>query len=139
MTDGDVKMSRSDGEFPLYTKLDYNVDDPPEGWNQGCRRCATCKKNWPNIPGFSPSPCCNYQTGIVADGTPDMSWQDAYRELMNFRFDRFYEKYNEGASDVELCWNSNERPSEQEISEGLDKLNSLISEMEEEETHGKIK
>jgi hypothetical protein len=132
-------MARSDETFPAYAKLDYSKDNPPKLWDQGCRRCSVCKRNWPNVPEFSPSPCCNHQAGIVADGMPDMDWPSAYHDLQMFRFERFYEKYNEGTSDVELCWNTNDEPSEQEISEGLEKLNSFISSMEEEEAHGKIR
>lgn len=130
-------MSRTDGNFPPYSKLEYSKQNPPDGWNVGSRRCIGCKKDWPNVADFSPSPCCNYQAGVVADGFPDMDWETAYIELMRFRFERYYEKWNDGATDIELCWNTHESISEQEISEGLEKLNSFISELENE-THGKV-
>ena len=131
-------MSRRDGNYPPYAKLEYSKNDPPEGWNDGARRCIGCKKDWPNVPEFSPSPCCNYQAGIVADALPEMTWDTALTELKRFRFERFYEKWNDGASDIELCWNNHEPISDEVISEGLEKLNSFIASMEEQEAHDSI-
>ena len=128
-------MSRSDGTFPQYVKLDYSKSEAPENWNDGVRRCKECKKNWPNLPEFSPSPCCNCQAGTVSDALPDMDWETAYIELVRFRFDRVYEKWNDGATDIELAWSSIEPISDQEISEGLEELNSFLSSLEEEHTH----
>lgn len=125
-------MSRKDGEFPPYTKLRYHKDSPPEGWNEGARRCIECKKDWPNLPEFAPSPCCNQQCGVVGDATPEGTWRTAYAELLKFRFERYYEKWNDGASDIELCWNDNAEVSDSEISEGLEKLNALIDSLEKE-------
>lgn len=125
-------MSRTDGQFPPHIKLDYDKNTPPEGWNNGARRCIACKKDWPNMPEFSPSPCCDQQAGTVMDTVPDMNWRVAYAELLKFRFEKYYEKWNDGVSDVELCWNHNEQVSDQEISEGLEKLNALIDSLEKE-------
>lgn len=123
-------MSRSDGTYPGYVKLTYSKTNPPEDWDEGARRCIQCKKNWPNLSEFSPSPCCNHQAGIVADATPDTNWPDAYSDLLRFRFDRFYEKWNDGATDIELCWNNTEPVSDDEVCEGIKEINSLIASLE---------
>lgn len=128
-------MTRSDGKFPQYARLDLNRKDPPNGWNEGSRRCIKCKKDWPNLPEFSPSPCCDERAGIVSDGEVDISWPDAYAELMRFRFNRIYEKWNEGTTDIELAWANDEAFSDEEISEGMKKLTTLIDSLEKESAH----
>lgn len=127
-------LTRYDGTFPHYTKLEYNKSSPPQGWNEGARRCMECKRDWPNLPEFSPSPCCNMQAGVVSDASTEMTWADAYGALMLFRFERIYEKWNDGMTDVELIWTSNESYNEDLINEGLEEINSLILSVEHNDT-----
>lgn len=122
-------MSRSDQIFPSYIKLDLNPDQPKAGWEDGCRRCQRCGKSWPNLSVFSPSPCCNVASGIVKTAKPDMSWHDAVMKLIHVKFERFYEKWNEGLTDEELYWtNTESNVSDDEISEGMQEIEKLISE-----------
>jgi hypothetical protein len=125
-------MPRSDGKYPHYVKLDVDPHNPPDGWDEGCRRCIVCKKNWPNIAVFSPSPCCNQQAGIVADGMPDVNWKEAVHYLLHSKFDKFYERWNEEATDEELRWISVEDfpVSEQEMNEGMQEIEALIADVE---------
>lgn len=121
-------MTRSDGTFPSYVKLNLSFDDPPKDWNVGVRRCIQCGKNWPNLNHFSPSPCCNAQAGVVADAIPDMGWEVALRDLLRFRFERYYERWNEGFTDEQLMFVEGIDtlpPSEEEISDGMAEIERL--------------
>lgn len=122
-------MSRSDGEYPGYIKLQIDPKRPVEGWNDGARRCIACKKAWPNLALFSPSPCCNANAGVVSSAEPDMSWESAVKSLLHARFERYYEKWNEGASDEQLMWlvDDDMSFSEHEYKEGLKEIENLIS------------
>lgn len=126
-------MTRSNGSFPTFTKTDLDPRSPKTGWNVGCRRCMQCGKNWPNISAFSPSPCCNTQSGIVGDGTPEMDWSSAVKQLLSLKFERLYERWNEGVSDEQLMWLTppdKSLVSELEISEGLDEIDRIINSLE---------
>lgn len=122
-------MSRSDGVYPSYAKLELDPNKPPAGWDYGARRCIKCKKSWPNMGIFSPSPCCNENAGVVNTAEPDMSWAEALSEVLRVRFERYYEKWNEGASDEQLMWMvDDDMPfSEHEYEEGLKEIERLIS------------
>lgn len=122
-------MSRSDHTFPSYIKIDLDPDKPKAGWDSGCRRCSKCSMSWPNVPVFSPSPCHNVAAGIVKSAKPEMSWHDAVLALFKARFDKYYEKWNEGLSDEELYWtNTESKVSDAEISEGMKEIEKMISE-----------
>lgn len=122
-------MSRSDGQYPSYVKLNVDPHKPPTGWDHGARRCIRCKKAWPNLAIFSPSPCCNENAGQSNTAEPDMSWADAVQHLLRAKFDRYYEKWNEGATDEQLMWMvDDDMPfSEHEYKEGLKEIERLIS------------
>lgn len=88
-----------------------------------------CNKDWPNISVFSPSPCCNAQAGVVATAQPEMTWGRAVKELMYFRFERYYENWNEGVTDEEMTWlDLGEMPyTEHEYVEGIKEIERIIS------------
>lgn len=91
-------MSRSDGKIPSYTKLKLDPDTWPENyWEKSCR-CAKCGTAWPYSLYFNPTPCCG-QTSVMQMEPPDMRWPEAVRALLDARFERFYEEWNEGVSD----------------------------------------
>ena len=99
-------MSRRDGVFPPYVKLDLDKEvwQPklPDYYDQS-RCCNNCGTGWPNLDYFRMSPCCNDITTIVPGG-PDMRWPDAVDALQKFRFEKYYDKYNDGLSDEELAF-----------------------------------
>lgn len=128
-------MSRSDGSFPVYNKLDLDKDHPRKDWDEGCRRCIQCGKSWPNISSFSPSPCCSVAAGTVGNMSPDMSWKEAVIALHTSRFERIYSVWNEDMSDEQLSWipDSEADPiSEQDIIDGLEEIDQLIANIGEE-------
>jgi hypothetical protein len=122
-------MSRTDGTYPSYVRLDIDANNPPKDWNDGARRCEYCTKDWPNVSTFSPSPCCGANANIVSTATPDMTWPLAVKMLLTHRFDKWYERWNDGASDEDLTWvQAIEVPySEQELEEGLEEIANLIN------------
>jgi hypothetical protein len=124
-------MSRTDGTYPSYVKVNLDAAHPKDGWNDGCRRCSNCGKSWPNVAVFSPSPCHNVVAGIVKSGTPDMPWAKAVSELRHAKFERYYEKWNDGASDEELYWTKENDPSDYEMSEGMREIEKIIGNMED--------
>jgi hypothetical protein len=97
-------MTRSTGRYPSYVKISLDPELPPDGWNEGIRRCMSCKKAWPNLGIFSPSPCCNVHAGISMGEElhPDMTWSAAVKALLIYRFEKYYERWNEGLSDEDL-------------------------------------
>lgn len=121
-------MSRSDGSFPSYVKMDLDPQQPRPGWNKGCRRCSNCGRNWPNVAVFSPSPCHDVDAGIVSTSAPDMTWSVAVHELLDAKFEKYYDRWNEGLSDEELYWtvDSSTSVSESEINEGMKEIENLL-------------
>lgn len=128
-------MGRSSGVFPSYVRLDINHRRPPEGWDQGSKRCIICDKNWPNLTVFVPTPCCDAIGGTIGDGKPDMTWPQAVSDLIHFRFEKWYDKWNEGASDVDLNWNNEYPVSEDDVREGMREIEKFISDIEEPHFH----
>lgn len=96
-------MSRSDGEFPTYTKLEIDPDTWPADYFDKARMCVGCGLHWPHPHLFDPSPCCNCETEVI-ESAPDMRWPDAVKRLHEARFDRWYEDYNDGLEDEQLAW-----------------------------------
>jgi hypothetical protein len=96
-------MSRSDGKFPSYVKLEIDPDQWPENYHDKARQCVGCAKLWPHPHLFDPSPCCDCETEVV-EATPDMRWPDAVHHLLEARFNRWYEEYNDGLADEQLAW-----------------------------------
>lgn len=66
-----------------------------------------------------------------------MSWAEAVSALKQSRFERYYERWNEGVTDEQLVWmNPVEVPySEQELEKGLDELNSFLDEVQSNATN----
>lgn len=96
-------MSRYDGSFPKYVKLDLHSDEWPLGYWDQARECSSCGFHWPHPHLFEPSPCCNEPTNLI-DGSPEIRWPEAISRLLLARFNRWYEEYNEGVSDEQLPW-----------------------------------
>jgi hypothetical protein len=96
-------MSRSDGTFPNYVRLDIDPDVWPEDyWNRAfvCKGCGTA---WPATHLFDPSPCCNAM-GWPVDAPPEMRWPEAVAALKAARFGAIYDEWNEGVDDEQLAW-----------------------------------
>lgn len=106
-------MSRSDGRFPKYNKLEVDAAQWPEAYYDKSQKCAECGTAWPHPHIFKPSPCCDAPTKLQ-HGPPDMRWPDALKLLHEARFERVYEQWNEGKSDEDL-----EREELQHIAETL--------------------
>lgn len=96
-------MSRSNGEFPTYKKLNIDPDEWPADYFDTARQCVGCAFLWPHPHIFDPSPCCNVETELV-EGSPDIRWPDAVKRLHQARFSRWYDEYNEGLEDEQLAW-----------------------------------
>lgn len=129
-------MSRSTNIYPSYVKLDLDQRKPPEGWRDGVRRCIICDRNWPNLPIFVPTPCCNAVGGIVLDANPDMTWPEAVSALFHFRFERYYDKWNEGITDEQMKWIDIDLPvSDEEMSEGMQEIDAFLNQLEEKDVN----
>jgi hypothetical protein len=122
-------MSRSDGTFPSYSTIEISAIDPPDGWNDGARKCRACGKNWPRVRHFSPSPCCGVEAGIVTTSRPDMTWDIAAKALLNSRFEKYYERWNEGITDEQIAWVTTEGEtfSDADFAQGLEEIERLCS------------
>lgn len=98
-------MSRSDGQFPPYTKLQLDPNEWPSDFFTKSRECVECGFLWPHPHVFDPTPCCNAGANIV-DVAPDIRWPDALKRLLEARFNLWYEEYNDGLADEQLDWES---------------------------------
>lgn len=96
-------MSRTDGVFPKYTKLDISLDDWPKGYWDKSRECSLCGTKWPHPHIFEPSVCCEEPTNLV-EAPPDSRWPEAVAQLLTARFDKLYDEYNEGLEDDQLTF-----------------------------------
>lgn len=96
-------MSRSDGKFPAYTKLEIDSEKWPPNYFDKARQCIGCGLLWPHPHLFDPSPCCDCETTVV-ENMPDMRWPEAVKRLHQVRFDRWYDEYNDGLEDEQLAW-----------------------------------
>jgi len=107
-------------EFPKYEKIDIDPDNPPDNYFGSARRCIACGLKWPNEKNFYPrSVCCGRETRVIGE-SPNFTWKEAVKVLLNKSFEEFYEKYNGGLSDEELMWTPTENePNEEEIIEFL--------------------
>lgn len=94
-------MSRTNGEFPKYQKLDISSLDWPANYWDKSLECKTCEKKWPHHTLFSITPCCRASTKL-ADEAPDMRWPEAVLELQTSRFDALYDQWNEDTTDQQL-------------------------------------
>lgn len=97
-------MSRSNGTFPRYIKLDVDPDQWPTNYFSSCQYCEVCEMRWPASHLFSICPRCAEKTEVDTHNAPDIRWPDAIRELLTARFEDFYEQYNEGLTDEQLAW-----------------------------------
>lgn len=133
-------MARSDGIFPSYTVLDMAPEDSPaDYWQPGARKCSGCDRLWPDHDGFSQAPCCNAETnrcrrvhdlkkpGTMKDAIPEMTWREAFFELMNFRFDLLYFMWNEGVTDEQLYLLATEPVDESIVAHEMARIDDLLS------------
>lgn len=96
-------MSRSDGEFPKYQRLEIDENEWPVDYWESHRRCSSCGAKWPDTVAFAVSPCCGNPT-TRDSGPPDLRWDKAISALKHREFEKFYEEWNEGVSDEQLDW-----------------------------------
>jgi hypothetical protein len=126
-------MSRKDQTYPKYVKLKIDPDVPPNDlWERGSRQCVSCGINWPNYSIFNPSPCCDQPTNIV-EATSELTWAESVKKLLNSRFERYYEKWNEQVTDEALLFDDSvEIPSfdidKSQYEEGMAEIERLIGE-----------
>lgn len=128
-------MSRTNNTFPKYVKLKVDAANPPHDlWERGGRKCVKCGINWPNYSIFNPSPCCDATTGVVQNSA-EMPWSEAVKRLLNARFERYYEKWNEDVTDEALLFDSSIEVAgividERELQSGMAEIERLIGEPE---------
>jgi len=104
-------MSRSKGTFPRYSKVDVDPELWPLRYWDASRFCESCGTRWPNTHLFSKCPTCDIGTTIDEHSAPDMRWPDAVKSYLASRFEKLYERYNEGRTDQELIY-EDEKKSE---------------------------
>jgi len=97
-------MSRSNGEFPKYIKLELNAEEWPDNYWDCHRKCAACGLGWPNHKMFTKCPECNLGLSSIKAGPPDMRWPDAVMSFHAARFEALYATWNEGITDEQLPW-----------------------------------
>lgn len=107
-------MTRSNGKFPVYRKLDIDTVHSPEDFlTTGARRCLKCDVNWPNYKIWERCPRDGSVTrayfyemeddeGLRVMAHPDMEWREAVHELLELQFEKLYENWNEGQGDLAL-------------------------------------
>lgn len=108
-------MSRMDGKYPTYNKLEIDKDNWPVDYWEGSRLCEVCATQWPRYDIFDTSPCCGSNTVLDREIGPEMRWPTAVERLLQFRFDEWYEEWNAGLTDEQLAWHP--ETIEQEINE----------------------
>lgn len=97
-------MSRSDGTFPHYLKLEVDSEQWPSNYFDSSRYCDVCEMRWPSSHLFVSCPRCGEATEIDQSNAPDLRWPEAVKELLIARFNYYYDEYNEGLSDEQLAW-----------------------------------
>lgn len=105
-------MSRMNGQYPTYNKLDIDKEEWPQDYWEGARICEVCAMQWPRFDIFSTSPCCGSNTAPDREIGPEMRWPTAVERLLHFRFTEWYEEWNAGLTDEQLAW-SNEAVEEE--------------------------
>lgn len=133
-------MARADGSFPKYTRLELSLEDsPPDYWTAGARKCMRCNKLWPALDAFKQAPCCNSETnrckrvhdlenpGAMKNAIPEMTWRQAYRELMEFRFELLYFIWNEGITDEQLYLLATEQVDESIVALEMASIDDLLT------------
>jgi len=125
-------MSRKNKTFPKYVKLKIEKDShPADLWEKGSRRCSKCNTQWPAYSIFNPSPCCNANTAVV-DASPHMTWSEAVKQLLDARFERYYDKWNDDVTDEALLWDESIEDgypiSEEDLRDGIVEIERLIGE-----------
>lgn len=95
-------MSRTDGKFPRYIKLDIDQDNWPDNYWSSSRFCRECGTHWPNTHLFETCLNCDISTSVDTYSPPEMRWPDAITSLLTYRFEKLYEIYNEGIDDKQL-------------------------------------
>ena len=99
-------MTRSDGKYPEYLKLDIDPENSPGNyWRVGALECKACQKLWPNNKVFHGlSLCCNAEMTKRKDEVPDVTWREATKDLLYRNFEVFYAEWNEGVEDQQLFY-----------------------------------
>lgn len=95
-------MSRRTGSFPTYTKLDLSPEKWPKQYWDSCLQCQRCGFRWPNEEHFNVSPCCIANVNLINE-SPEIRWPNALTELLRANFEMFYNQWNDGLEDEELC------------------------------------
>ena len=116
-------MARSDGNFPVVSRLDIDPKIWPQKYYAASQVCRECETAWPISHLFAPSVCCDAPTR-TSNNAPDMRWPEAVSSLLTARFDRYYDEYNEGVSDAELVLD------EEAVRTGIEELIETTSSME---------
>lgn len=124
-------MSRSDGTFPPYAKLDVDPTEWPDDYWDSSRTCP-CGKQWPAIGLFGISPCCGKSTTLTESSVPDMRWPDAITALLRARFDSWYTDYNENVEDETLAWTDVTTNGEFDDTKASAEVEALIQDLEKE-------
>lgn len=98
-------MGRLNGTYPSYSRLKFDPEIWPDHYWDKCRECTNCEEIcWPALDEFKTSPCCTAPTKVVEGISPNIRWPEALKQLLTFRFDTWYDKYNENVSDERLHW-----------------------------------
>jgi len=123
-------MSRKDKTFPKYVKLKIDKDSPPADlWERGARKCLKCNSLWPSYSIFNPSPCCNVTTEVLPSETPFTTWSESVEKLLEARFERYYDKWNDNVTDEEILWDESIQDDfpidEEDLKKGLEEIERL--------------
>ena len=94
-------MTRLDGIYPEYTKIETTAEDWPVNYWDSSLTCGKCETHWPDNKLFQLSPCCGAPSKRT-DNVPDMRWPEALFRLQEMRFNTFYEIWNAGYTDDQL-------------------------------------
>jgi hypothetical protein len=126
-------MSRKNNIFPKYVKLKIDKDNPPADlWERGARRCLKCRAQWPAYSIFNPSPCCNASTEVLPNESSHLTWSESVEKLLEVRFERYYDKWNDNVTDEELIWDrsiEDDLPMDEEaLKQGLEEIDRLTGE-----------
>jgi len=94
-------MTRADGKFPEYEKIDIDPDFWPSDYWTESMVCEVCDINWPCTLHFSVCPMCHTETK-EADFRPTYRYPEAVKRLLTARFDDLYQEWDEGTTDEDI-------------------------------------
>lgn len=87
-------MSRRDGTFPAYEKIEIDPNVWPANYWTACLSCEQCDTNWPETSHFELCPECHVETE-AHDFRPTYRWPDAVKRLHTARFEHLYDEWDE--------------------------------------------